>query len=177
MTGGSRLRQIGWAMVFAACIAIFAALTFKVNAVKSQVALAERQIVALERDKLILETEFQARASQQQLADWNRIEYGYAAPTAEQYLENERQLASLGQERGVGAPDPIRVARPPEEEDGGLIAMVSPLTGKPVAEKDDDAAEDEGERPSRDELSAPASLADRLARKAVRSGAQAGTVE
>lgn len=161
MVPGSRLRQIGWAVVLASCFALFAALTVRVNTVKSEVALAERQIIALEREKLVLETEFQARASQQQLGDWNRVEYGYLTPAADQYLENERQLASLGIERGIGAPEPIRVARAPvEEAETGILAMVSPVTGKPVGEEPDD----EGE-PAREELSATSSLAERLARQ------------
>lgn len=155
---GSRLRQIGWAMVLAGCFAIFIALTFKVNAVKSDVALAERRIIDLERERLVLETEFQARASQQQLADWNRIEYGYAAPTAAQYLENERQLAAFGMQRAAGSPEPIRVANAPAEEENALLAMVSPLTGEPVEKEEADAP-----KPDRTEMSAPRSLADRLA--------------
>lgn len=162
MVPGSRLRQIGWAVVLATCFALFAALTFRVNTVKSEVALAERQIIALEREKLVLETEFQARASQQQLGDWNRVEYGYLTPSADQYLENERQLASLGIERGIGAPEPIRVARAPEEEETGLLAMVSPVTGKPIGEEPE--AEDEP-APESDEPSAATSLAERLARQ------------
>lgn len=166
MVPGSRLRQIGWAVVLATCFALFAALTFQVNAVKSSVALAERQIIALEREKLVLETEFQARASQQQLGNWNRVEYGYLTPSADQYLENERQLAWLGIERGIGAPEPIRVARAApvaEEEETGLLAMVSPVTGKPVGQAGDDEDE-EAPAPVHKELSA-GSLAERLARQ------------
>ena len=74
---GSRLRQIGWAVALSICVTGFVALTFRVNAVKSEVRLAEREIIALEREKLLLETEFQTRANQQQLANWNRVEFGY----------------------------------------------------------------------------------------------------
>ncbi|MCP5395952.1 MAG: hypothetical protein H6918_04330 [Sphingomonadaceae bacterium] len=134
MIAGSRLRQIGWFVVLAVCFTAFLALTFRVNAVKSEVRLAERQIVALERKKILLETEFQTRANQQQLADWNAVEFGYQAPEADQYLESERQLAQLGQPRAATAPDPIRVARAPQPGEGNdrYPAMVSPLTGKPV---------------------------------------------
>lgn len=131
IAAGSRLRQIGWALALMICLVAFLALTLKVNTVKSEVRLAEREIVALEREKLLLETEFETRASQQQLAQWNAVEFGYQAPTAEQYLENERQLASLGQPRGLNAPQPIRVARAPDAEVAARFpALVSPLTGK-----------------------------------------------
>ena len=65
MVGGSRIRQIGWALVLAICFALLLALTFKVNAVKSDVRLAERRIIAAQQAKLMLETEFETRASQQ----------------------------------------------------------------------------------------------------------------
>lgn len=135
MRTGSRLRQITWAVALAICATLFVALTFRVNAVKSDVRLAEREIIALEREKMMLEIEFQTRASQQQLADYNRVEFGYGAPTADQYLEGERQLASLGMPRTADAPNPIRVARSDEADaSDGFPAMVSPLTGKPMEE-------------------------------------------
>jgi hypothetical protein len=130
---GSRLRQLGWMACLAVCLAVFAGLTFQVNAVKSQVRLAERRIVSLQRDKMLLETEFETRASQQQLAQWNAVDFGYQAPTADQYLEGERQLAALGEPRTPDAPAPIRVARAADTTEGAPFpALVSPLTGKPV---------------------------------------------
>lgn len=133
---GSRLRQIGWLVVMAACLGLFLALSFRVHAVKSEVRLAERQIIALRNETIMLETEFQARANQRQLANWNAVEFGYEAPRADQYLENERQLASLGLPRSPDAPAPIRLAR--ADIDGPVDAvasdrpMISPLTGQPV---------------------------------------------
>lgn len=146
IAAGSRIRQLGWVLTLALCIALFAALTFKVNSVRSEVRLAERQILALQREKVLLETEFETRASQQQLAQWNAVEFGYQAPGPGQYLEGERQLARLGEPRGPTAPTPIRVARGPDAGDPpSFPAMVSPLTGKPVRE-----------------IAAPESLADKL---------------
>ncbi|MEL6877945.1 MAG: hypothetical protein AAGL68_07605 [Pseudomonadota bacterium] len=137
IVSGSRLRQIGWVAVLALCIGLFLVLSFRVHAVKSAVLLAERQIVELERETLVLETEFQARASQRQLANWNVVEFGYVAPRADQYLQSERQLASLGSPQVPGAPRPIRVAVA-QAADGSTPAsirqreMVSPISGAPV---------------------------------------------
>ena len=129
-----RLRSIGWAAVLLTCFTLTVVLTFKVNAVKSQVRLAERQIAATKQQKLFLETEFEARANQQQLKSLNDVEFGYQAPTAGQYLEGERQLAALGKARGPDAPSPIRVASAAiAEGDNGVPAMVSPLSGKAMA--------------------------------------------
>ena len=126
-----RLRQVGWFAVLLTCFTLTVILTFKVNAVKSQVRLAERQIAATRQQKLFLETEFEARASQQQLKSLNDVDFGYQAPTAGQYLEGERQLAALGKPRGAGAPSPIRVAS--AGDDTSVPTMVSPLTGKAMA--------------------------------------------
>ena len=134
-TAGSRLRQIGWLVVIATCLGLFLALSFRVHAVKSEVRLVERQIIALKNETLMLETEFQARANQRQLANWNAVDFGYEAPRADQYLENERQLASLGLPRAPNAPAPIRVARANIDGETGADSdrpMISPLTGKPV---------------------------------------------
>lgn len=141
-----RLHSIGWAAVLLACLALTLALTFRVNAVKSQVRLTERQIVAVRQDKLLLETEFETRANQQQLRSLNDVEFGYQAPTAEQYLAGERQLAMLGKPRAPDAPSPIRVASAAGlgDDDSGFPAMVSPLTGKAMAAE---APRDDGRKP------------------------------
>lgn len=128
-----RIRSIGWAAVLLICFTFTVALTFRVNAVKSEVRLAERQIVALKQEKQFLETEFLTRANQQQLRSLNDVEFGYQAPTAAQYLEGERQLAALGKPRAVDAPDPIRVAQAGTTQGREVPAMVSPLTGKAMA--------------------------------------------
>ena len=146
MVSGSRIRQIGWAVVLGTCFAMLLALTFKVNAVKSDVRLTERAIIAAQQERLMLETEFQTRASQHQLSDWNAVEFGYGAPRADQYLESERQLAALGTPRGIDAPSPVRVAlnRPAAEDDAeegllsGWIAASQPVlpTGEGVARRE-----------------------------------------
>ncbi|HSM54201.1 MAG TPA: hypothetical protein VK839_08485 [Erythrobacter sp.] len=133
---GYRLRQIGWLVVLAACCGLFLALSFQVHSVKSEVLLAERQVIALKRETMMLETEFEARANQRQLADWNAVDFGYLAPRADQFLESELQLASLGAAPGPAAPSPIRVARADTGSEGGRAAdprpWVSPVSGRPV---------------------------------------------
>jgi len=130
-----RMRSIGWVALLVTCAALTLVLMVRVNAVKSEVQLAQRQINALKQEKLILETEFLTRANQQQLRNLNAIEFGYQAPTAGQYLEGERQLAALGKARGPNAPEPIRVASAAAlvEDESPIQALVSPLTGKAMA--------------------------------------------
>ena len=133
LTPQSRLRRVGWIAMLAVCTALYLTLHLKVHSVTSEVVRAERKIVALEQQKLLLETEFETRSNQLQLAAWNRVDFGYTAPSAAQFLENERQLASFGSPRAAGAPEPIRVAGA-----GGdapeYPKLVSPLTGKPLDE-------------------------------------------
>lgn len=154
MSRGSRLRQTGWIVLLALCGVFFLVLTFHVNSVKNKVHLAERTIIQLEREKQTLEIEFEARANQQQLANWNKIDFGYEAPRADQYLDNPRQLAALGLARDVNAPAPIRVARADDDANLTLVSMVSPITG----------AHADGDQPAaaRKSLSAGRSLAERL---------------
>ena len=169
MRPGSRLRQIGWAVALSLCATLFVILSFRVNAVKSDVRLAEREIIALKRETTMLEIEFQTRASQEQLTNFNRVEYGYKAPRADQYLENERQLASLGLPRHADAPNPIRVARAPDLDDESLFPeMVNPLTGAPMGDASSER-KNTSEPAARDRagdrkpMNAPQSLSDRLA--------------
>lgn len=165
MVGGSRVRQIGWAIVLSVCFGLLLALTFRVNAVKSDVRLTERKIIAAQRAKLMLETEFQTRASQQQLADWNAVEFGYGAPRADQYLESETQLAVLGTPRGIDAPSPVRVAlnTPPRQDPGLLSGWIA----------DDETVAGATDRPIRRDLAAT-DLAQRLAHP---TGAIVGVAE
>lgn len=162
MSRGSRLRQTGWFVLLTLCGVFFLVLTFHVNSVKNKVHLAERTIIELEREKQTLEIEFEARANQQQLANWNKIDFGYEAPRADQYLDNERQLAALGLARDVNAPAPIRVARAEEEGEQTLVSMVSPMTGMPHDNPEPEAA--------RSTVSAGRSLAERLSRSSGFSG-------
>jgi len=128
----SHARSIGWAAILAVCFALTVALSFRVNAVKSQVRLTERRIAQLQVENGLLETEFETRANQQQLTALNEVDFGYQAPTPAQYFESERQLADLGKPRGPDAPPMIRVAAndAPPAGTSVLPAMVNPLTGK-----------------------------------------------
>jgi hypothetical protein len=86
MMNRSQARSLGWAAVLAVCAALLVVLSLKVSAVRSEVLLAERQLIALQRETELLETEFETRASQRQLAAWNAVEFGYQAPGARQFM-------------------------------------------------------------------------------------------
>lgn len=139
-----RIRSIGWIVILTICAGLTAGLALRVNAVKSQVHETEKRVVALRQEINFLDTEFQTRASQQQLKLLNDVEFGFSAPRAAQYIEGERQLAALGKPRGPGAPSPIRVASHLEshQQSTPFLAMVSPIMGVADAHETEDAKAD-----------------------------------
>lgn len=91
-----RLEGIGWlALVFVVAILLYP-LSLSVATLRSDLARTDQQIVATKKQIRYLETEFRARANLRQLENWNKLEFGYAAPNATQYLDGERALANLG---------------------------------------------------------------------------------
>lgn len=150
----TRIRRMGWIAALAICTALYLMLHLKVHAVTSDVVRAERRIVALEQEKLLLATEFETRANQLQLEAWNRVDFGYTAPEAAQFLSSERQLASFGSPRMPGSPEPLRVAVAEAGAEPEFPKMVSPLTGKPLdIDPVEVAARDDAEAPTRVNLS------------------------
>lgn len=136
MTPQARLRRIGWFALLGLCTLLYALLHLQVWAVSSEVKRAERRIVALEESKLLLETEFLTRSSQLQLSAWNRVDFGYTAPRAEQFIGSERQLASLGVQDSTGQ-DALQLASFSADQDvAPFPQLVSPMTGKPMGEGD-----------------------------------------
>lgn len=131
--GPRGIRRIGWFAALGTCLALYAVLHIKVTAVHADVVRAERQIVFLEEQNMLLETEFLTRSNQVQLAAWNRVDFGFQSPTADQYIEGPRQLAQFGMAPAEGAPAPIRLAGLRSGEDvPEFPQIVSPLTGEPI---------------------------------------------
>lgn len=128
-----RLRRFGWVAALGICFALYILLHIKVTAVHSDVVQAERRIVQLEEQNLLLETEFLTRANQVQLAAWNRVDFGFISPTADQYIDSARQLAQFGHAPAADAPPPIRLAGLRSGEDvPEFPELISPLTGRPI---------------------------------------------
>lgn len=102
-----RLEGIGWlALVFLVAILLYP-LSLSVATLRSDLSRTDKQIVSVKKEIRYLETEFSARANLRQLEHWNKMEYGYVAPKASQYLEGERALANLG---GKNLRKPVKVA-------------------------------------------------------------------
>ncbi|MEW4466384.1 hypothetical protein AB1K62_00950 [Parasphingorhabdus sp. JC815] len=102
-----RLENIGWlALVFLVAILLYP-LSLSVATLRSDLANTNHKILSVKKDIRYLETEFSARANLRQLEHWNKLEYGYVAPVADQFLDGERALANLG---GKDMRKPVKVA-------------------------------------------------------------------
>ncbi len=133
MSTTHRIRRMGWFAALGICLMLYAMLHVKVTSVHAEVVRAEQRIVHLEEQKLLLETEFLTRASQVQLAAWNRVDFGFTAPKAEQFIDGPRMLASYGAPPMEGAPTPIRLAGMRSTEHvPDFPQLVSPLTGRRI---------------------------------------------
>lgn len=113
-----KLQGIGLVLLVLIFAMFLYPVSLKVAAKRSELTRIERQIIASRDNIRYLEAELAVRASMRQLEKWNAESFGYGAPTADQYLSNERQLASLDRlPHAVGANDVEPV----------LMAMVSPV--------------------------------------------------
>ena len=158
-----RLEGIGWLMLVCLVAILLYPLSLSVASLRSDLARTDQKIVSVKREIRYLETEFSARANLRQLEEWNKLEYGYVAPKAAQYLEGERALASLGGEP-MQAPVKIAVVNAMDEVQpagiiGSVIATASAQT--PLAEVKETADIEVSESPETTDTLPPAELTPR----------------
>lgn len=125
-----KLQGIGLVLLVLIFAMMLYPVSLKVAATRSELTRIERQIDRTRDNIRYLESELAVRASMRQLEQWNADTFGYSAPDAGQYLESERQLASLDRlprVRGAGEVTPV------------LMAMVSPVA-VPAAPKESPVA-------------------------------------
>ena len=113
-----KLQGIGLVLLVLIFAMMLYPVSLKVAATRSELTRIERDIIRTRDNIRYLESELAVRASMRQLEQWNADTFGYSAPDAAQYLENERQLASL---------DRLPRARGANEVAPVLMAMVSPV--------------------------------------------------
>ena len=105
-----QMRNIGWlALVFIIAILLYP-LSLNVAAVHSDLVRLDRKVLETKREISFLEAELSTRASVAQLDEWNQLLYGYEPPTAEQFLDGESALASLGGSEPIVKPVMVSVA-------------------------------------------------------------------
>lgn len=157
-----RLKNLGWiALVLMVVISLYP-LSLSVATLRSDLSRTEQKIVRSKERIRYLETEFATRANLHQLGLWNSLDYGYVAPTADQYLGNERALANLGKGRGR-LHDIVQVAMVDVGDAAGTIG--SPFgDGIPIPKsklaKDDENAAGANANAGDSDASGAAALAD-----------------
>ena len=125
-----KLQGIGLVLLVLIFAMMLYPVSLKVAATRSELTRIERDIIRARDNIRYLESELAVRASMRQLEQWNADAFGYSAPDAGQYLESERQLASL---------DRLPRARGANEVAPVLMAMVSPVA-VPAAPKESPVA-------------------------------------
>jgi len=121
-----KLQGIGLVLLVLIFAMMLYPVSLKVAATRSELTRIERQIDRTRDNIRYLESELAVRASMRQLEQWNADTFGYSAPDADQYIANERQLASL---------DRLPRARGANEVAPVLMAMVSPVGTPSVSDK------------------------------------------
>lgn len=142
-----KLQGIGLVLLVLIFAMMLYPVSLKVAATRSELTRIERDIIRARDNIRYLESELAVRASMRQLEQWNADTFGYSAPDASQYLENERQLASLDRlprARGANEVAPVLMAMvspvavpaaPKESPVASEPAVTKPAAAKPVAAK------------------------------------------
>jgi hypothetical protein len=142
-----KLQGIGLVLLVLIFAMMLYPVSLKVAATRSELTRIERDILRARDNIRYLESELAVRASMRQLEQWNADAFGYSAPDAAQYLESERQLASLDRlprARGAGEVAPVLMAMvspvavpaaPKESPVANTPAAAKPATPKPAAVK------------------------------------------
>lgn len=115
MTASYRMRGLGWFLAVVVVVLGFYLVSLQVAAERKKVDEVDRAIAQTQRGIRALETEFGTRANLAQLERWNGSVLALAAPTADQFLPDEVQLAQIDFRPGMRsvmptAPDAIRTA-------------------------------------------------------------------
>jgi hypothetical protein len=150
-----RLKNIGWlALVFTVAVLLYP-LSLNVAALHSDLVQMDRKILDTKREISFLQAEIRTRASVAQLEQWNDLLYGYQPPSAEQFIDGERGLASLGGSAPTVKPVMVAVANvdgaAPAGEVGEAGAAASNIIGsspardKPAVERIEQKREDKPE--------------------------------
>jgi hypothetical protein len=93
-----RLKNLGWmALVFLVAILLYP-LSLNVASLHSDLVVIDNKILKTKQEISFLQAELRTRANMQQMEEWNKLEFGYAPPTAEQFMQGEAALAEHGEQ-------------------------------------------------------------------------------
>ncbi len=144
-----RLKNIGWlALVFMVAVLLYP-LSLNVATLHSDLTRIDREILDTKQEINFLQAEIRTRASVAQLEEWNQLLYGYEPPRADQFVDGERGLASIGGAAQGVKPVMVAVDAPAGEVgESGAVASLDvdsapaiAIIRKPDAQIDRDRAE------------------------------------
>ncbi len=148
-----RLKNIGWlALVFLVLITLYP-LSLHVASMHSDLVNVDNKILSTKREISFLQAELRTRASMQQLEEWNDLQFGYSAPTADQFLKGEAELASLGGQSPITQPVMVAVSTSDGVAPAGIIGSVMarmPSTADIASSIKKDIAPKSQEKPKKD---------------------------
>lgn len=138
MTATYRLKGLGWLAIAVIAALGFYLVSLQVSVERKKLEHVDRQIAQAQDDLRSLQTEFSTRANLAQLERWNGDVLALTAPTAQQYMANGQQLASLGSEGPGGAEvqmaslviPTLPVIAAPTVDDGGVATTPAPVAPK-----------------------------------------------
>jgi hypothetical protein len=125
-----KLKNFGWLALLSTIAVLLYPLSLNVGALHSKLVQTDRKIMETKREISFLQAELRTRANMQQLAEWNDVLYGYAPPTAEQFLDGERALARLDGAGPVVKPVMVAVSNIDGSAPAGKIGKVGGAVSK-----------------------------------------------
>lgn len=123
-----RLKNLGWLALVCLVAVLLYPLSLNVASLHSDLVEIDGYILDTKREIDFLEAELKTRASLDQLEEWNDLLYGYKPPSAQQFLEGEQALASLGKQEKPRKPVLVAVSS------GGVGPAGIVGSGRPTAQ-------------------------------------------
>lgn len=148
------MKNFGWFAIILLVIMLLYPLSLNVGSLRSDLMKIDREILSTKKEINYLQAELRARASLQQLEQWNDLLYGFKSPTAAQFSDGERALANLGVKRNDIRPVLVSVNNSESgEKPAGVIgspfAPLKPAVPSGVAEeKSANKADNGAKKPS-----------------------------
>jgi hypothetical protein len=125
-----RLKNFGWVALLSVIMVMLYPLSLNVGALHSELVSTDRKIMEAKREISFLQAELRTRANMAQLAEWNDLLYGYAPPTASQFLDGERALANLNGGEPLVRPVLVAVSGADGAAPAGEIGQVGAAASK-----------------------------------------------
>ncbi len=175
-----RFTSVVWVAAIGGAALTCYILSSKVAEERAGLAALDAQIQRTERSIQILKTEIGTRGRVHQLQHWASADFGFAAPTASQFIEDEVSLASLQAPASTPAMEaPVRMAEGPAAAPAlpRAVQASAPAAAPQRPAVRQASAERSAERPAEPMLRRAAVTGNAEPREPIRTAARAPRVE